>query len=229
MASTTSLITRTTLTEFRNVIVQVTATRVFVAPPYNFQLHSIGLLAISGFIGAVVAMFFGGKLIDIIANHMTLKNNGRREPEYRLPAMALPALIGPMGILIFGLCVAHKTHWIGAAFGYGMQGFGLTAGSNVLVTYAVDSYPILTGEALVILFMIRGISGCLLSLYAYDWIVAVGTANAFGQMVALQYFFIIFTVLFLWHGKRLRSLTALYGPMKRLNSQRNSIAAVQVD
>ncbi len=45
-----------------------------------------------------------------------------------------------MGVLIFGLTVAHKAAWIGPAFGYSMQGFGLTAVSNVVVTYAVDSY-----------------------------------------------------------------------------------------
>lgn len=45
-----------------------------------------------------------------------------------------------MGVLIFGLTVANKVVWIGPAFGYGMQGFGLTAVSNVVVTYAVDSY-----------------------------------------------------------------------------------------
>ena len=163
-------------------------------------------------------MFFGGRLIDIIANRLTSKNGGRREPEYRLPAMILPAVIGPMGILTFGLCVAYKVHWIGAAFGYGMQGFGLTAGSNVLVTYAVDSYMPLAGEALVVLFMIRDVSGCLLSLYAYDWIVAAGNANAFGQMVAVQYFFILFIVLFLLYGKRLRQFTASYGPMSSFKS-----------
>lgn len=214
MVSTVSFTTRTTLTPLRNVIVQVTATRVFSAQPYNFQLYSIGLLAIAGFIGSVVAMFFGGRLIDIVANRMTSKNHGRREPEYRLPAMILPSLIGPMGILIFGVCVARETHWVGAAFGYGMQGFGLTAASNVLVTYAVDSYPNLAGEALVVLFMIRGVSGCLLSLYAYDWIVAAGTENAFSQMVAVQYFFILLTILFLWYGRELRVFTASYGPMK---------------
>jgi len=133
-------------------------------------------------------------------------------------AMILPALIGPMGILCFGLCVAFKSHWVGAAFGYGMQGFGLTAGSNVLVTYAVDSYLPFAGEALVILFMIRGISGCLLSLYAYDWIIAAGTANAFGQMVALQYFLLLFTVFFLCYGKQLRLFTASFGPMKALKN-----------
>ena len=80
MLGTISYTRRTALTRFRNVVVQVTATRVFVAPPYGFQLHSIGLLAVAGFIGAVVAIFFGGRLIDVIANRMTAKNHGRREP-----------------------------------------------------------------------------------------------------------------------------------------------------
>ena len=76
----------------------------------------------------------------MIANSMTNRNHGRREPEYRLLGLVIPAIIGPMGILIFGICAAKKTSWVGLAFGYGMQGFGLTAVSNVLVTYAVDSY-----------------------------------------------------------------------------------------
>lgn len=71
---------------------------------------------------------------------MTKANGGKREPEFRLPAIVIPGVIGPMGILIFGLCVAHKTPWIGAAFGYGMNGFGITAAANVVVTYAVDGY-----------------------------------------------------------------------------------------
>ena len=34
----------------------------------------------------------------------------------------------------------HKTPWVGAAFGYGMQGFGLTAVANIVITFAVDGY-----------------------------------------------------------------------------------------
>lgn len=128
------------LTLFRNIVVQLTSSQTFTKPPYGWKVGSLGLLSISGFIGAIFAFFLGGKLIDMIANRMTKANNGRREPEFRLPAIIIPAVIGPMGVLIFGLCVAHKTAWIGPAFGYMMQGFGLTAVSNVVVTYAVDGY-----------------------------------------------------------------------------------------
>jgi hypothetical protein len=71
---------------------------------------------------------------------MTKRAQGRREPEYRLPAIIIPGVIGPMGILLFGLTVAEKRPWIQPAIGYALQGFGLTAVSNFVVTYAVDSY-----------------------------------------------------------------------------------------
>jgi hypothetical protein len=54
--------------------------------------------------------------------------------------MMIPAIIGPMGLLIFGLVLADHKSWVGAAVGWGMLGFGLTAGSNIVVTYAVDAY-----------------------------------------------------------------------------------------
>lgn len=71
---------------------------------------------------------------------MTARAGGVAEPEFRLPAMVFPAIVGPMGVLTFGLVVAnHRSYW-GAAVGFAMLGFGLTAASNVVVTYAVDGY-----------------------------------------------------------------------------------------
>lgn len=119
---------------------QLSMTRTLPLPPYKWTIGQVGLLFISGFIGALIASFLGGKLVDIIATSMTRRNGGRREPEFRLPAILLPAIIGPMGVLIFGLCVAHKTAWIGLGVGFAMQGFGITAVANVVVVYAVDSY-----------------------------------------------------------------------------------------
>ena len=109
-------------------------------PPYRWKTSELGNLALAGLIGTFIAIFIGGKMIDIIANHLTKKKGGRREPEYRLPTLIIPAIVGPMGLLLFGLCAAHQTKWIGPAFGYGMQAFGLSVASNILVTYAVDSY-----------------------------------------------------------------------------------------
>lgn len=109
-------------------MVQLVASQTFTAPPWNWTIHSIGLLSISGFIGAVVSFFVGGRLIDLVAVRMTARRAEHPEPEYRLPALIIPAVVGPMGILCYGLVIAAHDGWVGAAVGYAMQGFGATAG-----------------------------------------------------------------------------------------------------
>lgn len=81
----------------------------------------------------------GGRLIDLIATRMAARSE-RAEPEFRLPAMVIPAAIGPMGTLTYGLIIAARGSWGGAAVGYGMVGFAATAASNIIITYAVDAY-----------------------------------------------------------------------------------------
>ena len=41
--------------------------------------------------------------------------------------------------------------------------------------------------------------------------------QAFGQMVAIEYFFIIFAFVFYFKGKQIRRWTATYGPLKWQN------------
>ncbi|KAL4806068.1 MFS general substrate transporter [Aspergillus unguis] len=200
-----------------NIVVQLTASRTFTAPPYNWPIGNLGLLSISGFIGSVMAFYLGGRLIDIISTRYT-KRRGTRLPEYRLPGIVIPGIIGPGGILIFGLCIANNVHWIGSAFGYAMQAFGVAAISNVAVTYCLDCYKPITGEALVIIFVIRNTIGMLISLYGADWINRQGPAAVFGEMTAIQAASVLLAIpLFFW-GQPLRAWTSQYGPMKRFTS-----------
>lgn len=133
-----------------NIAIQLTASQTFTAPPYSWPLHSVGLLSLSGFVGSLLSFFFGGWLIDWIATRATKRHGEHVEPEYRLPAMIIPALIGPMGLLIFGLVIATGKPWAGAAIGYGMQGFGATAAANIAVTYVVDAYRPVSGIFLMV-------------------------------------------------------------------------------
>lgn len=117
-----------------------------------------------------------------------------------------------MGILLFGLSIANEKLWIEPAIGHAMQGFGLIAVSNILLTYIVDSYLPLVGEAMVVIFVLTGIIEAVLVLWSLDWIEAVGEKEAFGQMVGIQYFVLIWVVVFLVWGKKIRVMTARYGP-----------------
>ena len=83
-------------------------------------------------------------MIDVISSRCTARHGGPRLPEYRLPAIIIPGTIDPASILIFELCVAHKMHQIGPAFGYSMQAFGVAANSNVAVTEALKMYKLVS-------------------------------------------------------------------------------------
>lgn len=121
-----------------------------------------------------------------------------------------------MGVLTFGLTIANQKSWIGAALGFGMLGFGLTAASNVIVTYAVDAYRPISGEVLVIVFVVRNVMACILSLYIADWIRVEGIKNAFGEMVAIQYAILLLSLVLYVFGKRIRRLTGSFGPLKKV-------------
>ncbi|TVY75768.1 putative MFS-type transporter [Lachnellula suecica] len=195
------------------ITVQLTSSRTFVQPPYNYKASFLGFICISGFIGTLIALFFGGKLIDVISNRVTKAHYGVREPEYRLYAFIIPAIVGPMGILLFGLTISEHRPWLEPAVGYAMDAFGLIAVNNVLVTYAVDSYLPLAGEVLVVTFVMRGVIGTVLALYSVKWMENVGQKNFFGMMVGVEYFMCAWVILFLIYGKRIRARTARYGPM----------------
>ena len=84
--------------------------------------------------------------MDLSSNRLT-KAGEERRPEYRLPPLIIPAVIGPMGLIVIGQCIGHETAWIGPAFGYAMQAFGLTAVSNIAITYAVDNFKSVSKHA----------------------------------------------------------------------------------
>ncbi|KAJ5728927.1 uncharacterized protein N7483_003435 [Penicillium malachiteum] len=196
-----------------NIAIQLTSSQTFTAAPYSWQLHEVGLLSLSGFVGSLLSFFFGGWLIDWIA---TTKRHGEPvEPEHRLPAMIIPAVIGPMGLLTFGLVIATGKSWAGAAVGYGMQGFGATAAANIAVTYAVDAYRMIAGETIVIVFVLRNVIVSLISTYISKWFESQGLKKAYGELVGVAYIILSFTLIMYFVGHRLRRFTLAYGPMTK--------------
>ncbi|KAF3768981.1 MFS general substrate transporter [Cryphonectria parasitica EP155] len=196
-----------------NIAVQLVASQTFTAAPWNWTLHSVGLLAISGFIGSLLSFFAGGRLIDLIATRMTARRSEHPEPEFRLPAMIIPAVVGPMGMLLYGLVIAAQDSWGGAAVGYGMEGFGATAAANIIITYAVDAYRPIAGETIVIVFIVRNVIGCLISTYISVWIKQQGVRHAFGELVGVAYIILSLSLVLFVFGRRIRAFTGRFGPM----------------
>jgi hypothetical protein len=74
----------------------------FTAPPYNFTPAGIGLLNLAPFIGGILGNGVSASN-DYIILLLAKRNGGVFEPEMRLWLALVGCVIGPAGLLLFGL------------------------------------------------------------------------------------------------------------------------------
>lgn len=86
---------------------------------YGFAAWQSGLCFISGLIGTMFGIFFGGTVSDMVADFFTKRNGGIREPEMRLPAMTIGLICAPLGLILYGVGIDNKLHWIVPTLGLG--------------------------------------------------------------------------------------------------------------
>lgn len=119
------------------------------AETYNFKAWQSGLCFISGFIGTMLGIFFGGSVSDMVADFFTRRNDGIREPEMRLPAATIGLIASPLGLILYGVGIEDKMHWIVPTLGLGFLSFAIAQVTNVTLTYVIDSYRPIAGETIV--------------------------------------------------------------------------------
>lgn len=87
---------------------------------YGFESWQVGLCFISACIGAVVGIPAGGQLGDLVADYLTRRNGGIRKPEMRLPAMIPSLITTPLALVLYGLGIQKKLHWMCPTIGLGL-------------------------------------------------------------------------------------------------------------
>lgn len=87
---------------------------------YNFEPWQIGLCFIAAVIGSLAGIPAGGQLGDAVADYFTGRNGGIREPEMRLPAMMPSLITTPLGLVLYGVGIEHKLHWMCPTIGLGL-------------------------------------------------------------------------------------------------------------
>lgn len=206
------------------IIIQVSIAQTFLSPPYSWSLARVGLLHLAGWTGALVALYFGGFAIDQLVARGDGKNEvNTTKPEKRLPALIIPFLIAPSGLIVYGFCLAQDTKWIGPAAGYAMHSFGFVSVSNIVVTYAVETYRPVAGEAMVILFIVRNVIAVICSIYCFPWIQRDGLKAVFGTMAGLEWALMLFALPLYLMAVQIKTITGRYGPMKRLREEQEIV------
>lgn len=92
---------------------------------YGFASWQSGLCFISGMIGTLLGIFGGGWVSDQVADFLTKRNGGIREPEMRLPAMTIGLIASPLGLVLYGVGIQNELPWIVPTLGLGFRKFFL--------------------------------------------------------------------------------------------------------
>ncbi|KAI0442252.1 major facilitator superfamily domain-containing protein [Xylaria telfairii] len=166
---------------------------------YGFQAWHVGLAFISAILGSLIGIPAGGHLGDMVADWLTRRNNGIRTPEMRLPAISISLVTTPLSLVLYGVGIQNKLHWICPTIGLGLLNFSITQATNICLVYVIDAYRPIAGEITLTVLGFKSLFGFLLSFYTNPWVEKVGYINAFGTMAAISAGVLLLWIpLYLW-------------------------------
>lgn len=167
------------------VVTAVAVANVFEGPPMLWSARQVGLFNLAPLIGLLIGLPIGGTLADQLSICSRARNQGIHQGRSRLPAALLGGIISPAGALTIGLTLSHQTPWVGPAIGWGMLTFGLTASSNVLISYAADLYPTRSGDIGIVVNVIKNLLGFGISVRSMEGYASQGPEKQFGAMAGV--------------------------------------------
>ncbi|USP81324.1 hypothetical protein yc1106_08598 [Curvularia clavata] len=122
---------------------------IVAAPPYSWPIENTGLVAISAFLGYLLAAGPFSTLPDRYAAWLTRKNNNIHEAENRLWSLVIVFFVSPAALILYGYSAENKLHWFGLVFAIGMFQFGAFFYLTYTLAYAMDSYEANIPEMLI--------------------------------------------------------------------------------
>lgn len=190
------------------LVVNLSQSQAFAAPPYNYSSQTIGLFNLAVFIGALVGLFTCGPFSDMVAAWLTRRNNGVREPEMRLVAMVPYVIAMIIGSVVVAVGYDHHWPWqVIVVIGYGLLGVQVAALPSVVSTYAIDSYRPVTGSMFVAITVNKNVWGYGVSKFLTPWAEKSGFTAPILTNMGLTLFFCLLGVPFWFWGKNLRGMT----------------------
>ena len=185
-------------------ITSVVLSTVLQSPPVLWSVLKIGLINLSTLVGLLIGLPLGGAAADILSRRSAKRNDGIHVRESRLPAVIPGAILGPIGVVLIGVCLQQNLSWVGLAVGWAMLNIPLTASANVMLTYAVDCYPWRAADIGVVVNVLKNLVAFGVGYGVTPWLDAVGPQKQFGTMAGILWFVFLFVIPLSIFGARLR-------------------------
>ncbi|KAI0834279.1 putative MFS transporter [Hypoxylon sp. FL0890] len=187
-------------------ILNATSSIILGGSPYNFRPSLVGLSYISCMIGVVAASAFTGVFSDRFIIRLARRNNGVFEPEQRLWLFTVSSLVIPSSLILWGVGAAHHVHWFGLIFAMGTTAFANTMGITLSVSYLIDTYRDISGDALTTCILIRNTMSFAIGYGITPWLKNLGYQNCFISVAFVGLAICcVFLVMIKW-GKKFREM-----------------------
>ncbi|KAK9475099.1 major facilitator superfamily domain-containing protein [Dipodascopsis tothii] len=189
------------------IVMSESLSEIFENDHYRMSATSVGLLYVSPFVGGILGTAAAGRVSDVIVRYLIRRNNGTYEPEFRLVMVLFVALSVTIGLMGFGWSAYEEDAWIVPTVFFGVISFGCCLGSTTAITFAVDSYRMYAGEALVTINFSKNVLGFVFSLFTNSFLDRAGYRTTFLTFGGIQLAICLFAVPLYVYGKCLRHWT----------------------
>ena len=115
-----------------------------------------------------------------------------------------PAIASAVGVFVYGLSTAHGMHWIIPCIGIGIFGYGFVGLGHGVLTYLLDGYGNIAGDALVGVAFVRNICATAIVFAATPWMEALGMYDLFVCVGCLAVFFALLGLPVIIWGRSMR-------------------------
>ncbi|KAK6456118.1 transport protein [Scheffersomyces xylosifermentans] len=176
-------------------------------PPYSYGNTGVALMNIPTLIGAVIGCFFAGTLSDYFTIWMAKRNGGIQEAENRLWFLFAPAVISPIGLIMFAVGTDQVWHWVPTYVGLGFIGFGFGASGDVSMSYLMDAYPEMVIEMMCGVAVINNMIGCIFTFACSPWLDAMGNTHTFIILAVFEAVIMFSAAPMIYYGKSIRKWT----------------------
>ncbi|KAK5128952.1 hypothetical protein LTR85_000285 [Meristemomyces frigidus] len=190
------------------LIFNLTESGLFTSPAYGFGPGAVGYTNFAFFVGGIIGVFTAGPLSDWMARRATIKNNGIREAEMRLPAL-IPYVCFFIISHVAG-AVGYQRLWPWPAIivcGFGFSGLAVTAIPTIAIAYAVDCYKPISGEIMVVATVMKNVLGFCLSYWVFNVDATNGWVAVYMTQFAVSMLPVVLTIPLYFFGKSLRRWT----------------------
>ncbi|EIT79598.1 synaptic vesicle transporter SVOP [Aspergillus oryzae 100-8] len=174
---------------------------------YGFGAVAQGLFFLGPLVGALIGEQLAGPGSDWVmkrerGNATVGDVGGTAQRLERRLIVGLPGfLIAVAGILIFGLTLQYRTHWMGPCMGFAVANFGLQMVTTPSKTYCVDCLPSQSGSVLQLINTVRQIIAFTVPFWSPNLVEHLGYGLGYGiEAIILAAFSVGCVLVLCWGG-----------------------------